>query len=163
MPEKTIAFIGIGSNKENRKQNCQNAILLISNIPDTNVTGQSSFYETAAWGKEDQPDFINCVLEVKTFKTADDFFNALQQTERRVGREKDGVWGPRKIDIDLLFFGTGIIDRPDLRVPHPLLHQRRFVLEPLAEVAPDFIHPVMHLSVQMLLNRLIDPKKVRKI
>jgi len=163
MPHSNIAFIGIGSNRGDRKHNCREAVRHISNILDTAVVRRSSFYETEAWGKENQPDFINGVVESKTLKTADDFFTALQQVEKKIGPEKESTWGPRKIDIDLLFFGTRVIDRPGLKVPHPLLHQRRFVLEPLAEIAPDWIHPVMGISVQELLKRLTDPKKVFKI
>jgi len=80
-----------------------------------------------------------------------------------MGKEKERFWGPRKIDIDLLFFGTQIINEPELKVPHPLLHLRRFVLEPLTEIAPDFIHPAINQPIQLLFNKLADSKKTVKI
>jgi 2-amino-4-hydroxy-6-hydroxymethyldihydropteridine diphosphokinase len=160
---KNTAFIGIGSNRDNRKENCKTAVKIISSDKDTAIIKKSSLYETEAWGKESQNNFINCVAEIKTDKNVFDFFSFLQQTENKIGKQKESFWGPRKIDIDLLFFGQEIINEPDLKVPHPFLHLRRFVIEPLSEIAPDFIHPTINLSIKVLLKNLTDTKKVSKI
>jgi len=156
-------FIGIGSNKGDRKKNCETAIKALASFKNSRLIKESSFYETEAWGDENQDNFINCVVEIKTEKNIFDFFSLLQKTEKNIGKEKERFWGPRKIDIDLLFFGTQIINEPELKVPHPLLHLRRFVLEPLTEIAPDFIHPAINQPLQLLFNKLADPKKTVKI
>jgi len=163
MAKKSKIFIGIGSNKGNRKNNCETAIKALAAIKNTVIIKKSSFYETEPWGDKQQENFINCVLEMETDKTIFDFFSFLQQTEKGIGKEKESVWGPRKIDIDLLFFGQEIIEQSTLTVPHPFLHLRRFVLEPLAEIAPDFVHPKINQPVKNLLHRLTDPKKALKI
>ena len=163
MSIKHTAFIGIGSNRGKRKENCETAVKIISSLKDTEVIKKSSLYETEAWGEEGQNYFINCVAKIKTDKNVFDFFSFLQQTEKGIGKEKESVWGPRKIDIDLLFFGQEIIEQSTLTVPHPFLHLRRFVLEPLAEIAPDFVHPKINQPVKNLLHRLTDPKKALKI
>lgn len=157
------AFIGIGSNRGKRKENCETAIKIISAHKDTVIVKKSSLYETEAWGEEDQNNFINCVAEIKTGENVFGFFSLLQQTENKIGKEKEGFWGPRKIDIDLLFFEQEIINEPDLKVPHPFLHLRRFVIEPLSEIAPDVIHPTIKVSMKVLLKNLKDTKKVLKI
>ncbi len=136
---------------------------MLASINNSALIKESSFYETEAWGDENQNSFLNCVIEIKTDKNIFDFFSLLQETEKNVGKEKDRFWGPRKIDIDLLFFGTQIINKPELKVPHPLLHLRRFVLEPLTEIAPGFMHPIINQPIQQLYNKLADPKKTVKI
>ena len=163
MSIKHTAFIGIGSNRGKRKENCETAVKIISSHKDTEVVKKSSLYETEAWGEEGQNYFINCVAKIKTNKNVFDFFSFLQQAENKIGKEKESFWGPRKIDIDLLFFGQEIINEPDLKVPHPFLHLRRFVIEPLSEIAPDFIHPTINLPIKVLLKNLTDTKKVSKI
>ena len=163
MSINNTAFIGIGSNRGNRKEICETAVRIIASHKDTAIIKKSSLYETEAWGKESQDNFINCVAEIKTGKNVFDFFALLQQTENKIGKQKEGFWGPRNIDIDLLFFGQEIINEPDLKVPHPFLHLRRFVIEPLSEIAPDFIHPIINQSIKVLLKNLTDIKKVLKI
>jgi 2-amino-4-hydroxy-6-hydroxymethyldihydropteridine diphosphokinase len=163
MSINNTAFIGIGSNRGNRKENCETAVRIIATNKDTEGIRKSSLYETEAWGEESQNNFINCVAEIKTGKNVFDFFSLLQQTENKIGKKKEGFWGPRNIDIDLLFFGQEIINEPDLKVPHPFLHLRRFVIKPLSEIAPDFIHPTLNQSIKILLKKLTDTKKVLKI
>ena len=163
MSTKNTAFIGIGSNRDNRKENCETAVKIISSDKDTAIIKKSSLYETEAWGEESQDNFLNCVAKIKTGKNVFDFFSLLQQTENKIGKQKEGFWGPRNIDIDLLFFGQEIINEPELKVPHPFLHLRRFVIEPLSEIAPDFIHPTINQSIKVLLKNLTDTKKVSKI
>ena len=163
MSTKNTAFIGIGSNRGNRKENCETAVRIIASHKDTAIIKKSSLYETEAWGEESQDNFLNCVAKIKTGKNVFDFFSLLQQTENKIGKQKEGFWGPRNIDIDLLFFGQEIINEPELKVPHPFLHLRRFVIEPLSEIASDFIHPTINQSIKVLLKNLTDTKKVSKI
>jgi 2-amino-4-hydroxy-6-hydroxymethyldihydropteridine diphosphokinase len=163
MSINNTAFIGIGSNRGNRKENCETAVKIIAAHKNTAIIKKSSLYETEAWGEESQDNFINYVAEIKTGKNVFDFFSLLQQTENKIGKQKEGFWGPRNIDIDLLFFGQEIINEPELKVPHPFLHLRRFVIEPLSEIAPDFIHPIINQSIKVLLKNLTDTKKVLKI
>ena len=144
MSINNTAFIGIGSNRGNRKENCETAVRIIASHKDTAIIKKSSLYETEAWGEERQDNFLNCVAKIKTGKNVFDFFSLLQQVEKQIGKQKECFWGPRKIDIDLLFFGQEIINEPELKVPHPFLHLRRFVIEPLSEIAPDFIHPIIN-------------------
>jgi 2-amino-4-hydroxy-6-hydroxymethyldihydropteridine diphosphokinase len=163
MSINNTAFIGIGSNRGNRKENCETAVKIIAAHKNTAIIKKSSLYETEAWGEESQDNFINYVAEIKTGKNVFNFFSLLQQTENKIGKQKEGFWGPRNIDIDLLFFGQEIINEPELKVPHPFLHLRRFVIEPLSEIAPDFIHPIINQSIKVLLKNLTDTKKVLKI
>ncbi len=127
----TIAFVGLGSNLGDRETTIRRAAELIG------ATRVSSIIETEPWGYENQPAFLNAVAEIDTPLTAQQLIVHLLDVERRLGRERVGPkWGPRTIDLDLLLFGEAVIDEPGLQVPHPRLAERRFVLEPLAELAP---------------------------
>ena len=163
MSINNTAFIGIGSNRGNRKENCETSVRIIASHKDTAIIKKSSLYETEAWGEESQDNFLNCVAKIKTGKNVFDFFSLLQLTENKIGKQKEDFWGPRNIDIDLLFFGQEIINEPELKVPHTFLHLRRFVIEPLSEIAPDFIHPTINQSIKVRLKNLTDTKKVSKI
>lgn len=127
------------------------------------VAKASSVYKTAPWGNTDQQDFYNQVLCVETALTAQDTLKAVLQAEKEMGRERHEKWAPRTIDIDVLFFNNEVIDEADLKVPHPLLHQRRFTLEPLNEIAPGLIHPVFHKSIHVLLEECEDNSVVEKL
>ncbi|KWT83445.1 2-amino-4-hydroxy-6-hydroxymethyldihydropteridine pyrophosphokinase [Candidatus Magnetominusculus xianensis] len=118
------------------------------------VTKRSAMYETKAWGVEAQPDFINMCVEIDTQLTPLQLLEALQAIEQQTGRQKSYKWGPRKIDLDILFYGGLVIDEERLKIPHPYAHLRRFVLEPLAEIAPEFVHPTLGNTILWLLNRL---------
>jgi len=163
MSINNTVFIGIGTNRDNRKENCETAVRIIASHKDTAIIKKSSLYETDAWGEGSPDNFLNCVAKIKTGKNVFDFFSLLQLTENKISKQKEGFWGPRNIDIDLLFFGQEIINEPELKVPHPFLHLRRFVIEPLSEIAPDFIHPIINQSIKVLLKNLTDTKKVLKI
>ena len=127
------------------------------------ILHSSSLYETAPWGKTDQDDFINQALSVETTLAAQPLMTVLLNIEERMGRRRMGRWGPRIIDIDILFFGDELYDRPGLTIPHPEIQNRRFALVPMEEIAPHFIHPVLRRSIRQLLAECPDRGDVKKI
>lgn len=127
------------------------------------ITALSSIYETEPVDNEDQPDFINCVVEIETSIPPFDLLIFLQGVETAIGRERIEEQGPRVIDLDIIFYNNLVIEIEDLIIPHPRAHLRRFVLEPLFEIAPDFIHPSLKVSVCELLDNLRDMKRVVKV
>lgn len=141
-------------------ENCRNAIVRLSCIRETQLTGASSFYKSEPVGIENQAWFVNAVVEIKTRLAAREILQLLQKIEDEMGRKRDVKGGPRVIDLDLLFYGQDIIDDADLTVPHPEIHKRRFVLEPLSEIASYFIHPAFGVSIRGLKDRLGDKKVV---
>jgi len=150
------AYIGFGSNLGNRLNNCRNAIGALAALPPCTLLKTSSFYETSPVGLVEQPAFINGVVLLETAEDAHWLLGQMLEIEKTFGRIRTLKWGPRSIDLDLLFFDDQIINTPELSVPHPSLHERRFVLEPLNEVAPDFRHPSLGKSVADLRNDLKD-------
>ena len=148
------AYIGFGSNLGSRLENCRNATEALAKLPGCSLLKTSSFYETAAVGLEEQPSFINGAVLLETAEDAHWLLAQMLAIEDSFGRIRTLKWGPRSIDLDLLFFGDQIIDTPELSVPHPLLHERRFVLEPLNEIAPNYRHPSLGKSVADLLLNL---------
>ena len=160
---ENIAFIGIGANKGDREKACADAITAIESWHGCSAINRSSFYESEPWGYEEQGLFINCAVKMETIADALTLFAFLQATEQRLGKEKAFLWGPRTIDLDLLFFNQEIIATPELKVPHPLLHQRRFVLEPLSELDPSWMHPVLKQPVCRLLEQVNDAARVVKL
>jgi 2-amino-4-hydroxy-6-hydroxymethyldihydropteridine diphosphokinase len=130
-PAVTIAYVGLGSNLGDREATVRHAAELIG------ARRLSKLYETEPWGLVDQPQFVNAVAEVETRLDARGLLHELLDVERRLGRERSGPrWGPRTIDLDLLLFGDEVLDEPGLVVPHPYLHERLFVMEPLADLDP---------------------------
>lgn len=126
------------------------------------VLQQSSIYETAAWGKEDQQAFLNQALKIKTQLTPQELLKAILQIEATLGRKRDVKYGPRTIDIDILFFNNEIINEQGLTIPHPEMQNRRFVLVPLNEIAPNKIHPVFQKTISRMLAECPDPLQVNK-
>ena len=149
-------YIGFGSNLGNRLNNCRNAIGALGALPLCSLLKTSSFYETSPVGLVEQPAFINGVVLLETSEDAHWLFRQMLEIENIYGRIRTLKWGPRSIDLDLLFFDDQIINSPELSVPHPFLHERRFVLEPLNEVAPSLRHPSLGKRVADLLHDLKD-------
>jgi 2-amino-4-hydroxy-6-hydroxymethyldihydropteridine diphosphokinase len=144
-------YIGIGSNLGDREKNCLHAIELLQQKGIT-VTKRSSLYETEPWGFKDQPYFINMVIEIETELEPKELLRRLKDIEREVGREESLKWGPRLIDLDILIFENIILNEDTLKIPHPLMHERDFVLRPLCEIAPDIKHPVLSKTIKELLS-----------
>ncbi len=138
---KKPMYIGLGSNLGNKSQNIARALELIEALVGVNINKKSSLYVTAPWGKTDQDDFINQVIEIETNLSPLELLHELQKIEIKLGRHRDVKWGPRSIDLDILLYGNETIDLEELQVPHPYLMQRLFVLIPLAEIAPQMEFP----------------------
>ena len=154
-------FLLLGSNLGYRQLFLANAAEAIEREVGS-IVKQSSVYETQSWGKTDLPDYLNQVLVVRTDLSARDVLLRILAIEKSMGRERTEKWGSRTIDIDILFYADDIINEPDLIVPHPYLHQRKFVLEPLAEIAPQHMHPVLNKSI-LQLNSIDDTLIVKKL
>jgi 2-amino-4-hydroxy-6-hydroxymethyldihydropteridine diphosphokinase len=155
------AYIGIGSNQGDRIDYCNKAITAITKFAV--IKSLSSVYETEPAGVIDQPDFINCVVEIETALDPFELLSKLLDIENELGRKRVGTGSPRTIDLDLIFYDDLVVQREDLIIPHPRAHLRRFVLEPLCEIAPDFVHPILNVSVLKLLNDLEEKKRVNKV
>jgi len=124
------------------------------------VISKSSAFTTAPWGKTDQPDFLNMSVKLTTELTVVQLMQNILSIEKLMGREREEKWGPRLIDIDIILFGDEIVNLPDVTVPHPYMHERRFVLEPSVEIAGEMIHPVLNKSVVQLLKDCAEPVDV---
>ena len=159
---KKITFLLLGSNLGDRKKNLSTARNAIE-ISVGDVLKASSIYETGAWGKTNQPDFLNQALKVQTTLSPEDLLAEILEIELTMGRRREVHWGERTIDIDILLYETAIISLPSLTIPHPQLQNRRFALEPLAEIGDDAIHPVLGLTIQQILEKCSDVLEVHRI
>jgi 2-amino-4-hydroxy-6-hydroxymethyldihydropteridine diphosphokinase len=137
------AYVGLGANIGDAATAVAAALERLARTPDVRVLASSRLYRTPAWGVTDQPDFVNAVARIETRLTAEALLHALLSIERDAGRDRarSRRWGPRELDLDLLVYGDARIDTPGLHVPHPHLHERAFVLVPLAEIAPSLVIP----------------------
>lgn len=155
-------YLGIGGNVGNRKENLSKARQLIAEYFGE-IKSASSIYQTAAWGKTDQQDFYNQVLFVKTKLASEQCMKNCLEIENQLGRKRTDKWSSRTIDIDILFYNSEIINKPNLKIPHPFIQERNFVLAPLAEIAPYFIHPVLRKRIKTLLKNTPDKLSVKKV
>jgi len=155
-------YLLIGGNVGDRLRNLEEAKRLIR-IKCGVITKESHIYETEAWGKTDQASFLNQVLLVETELTARELLHQILKAELEMGRMRNEKFGPRTIDIDIIFFSDEVIHEEGLTVPHPQIARRRFVLEPLNEIASEFVHPVTKKSVGKMLTECDDPLTVKKL
>jgi len=126
------------------------------------ITKASAIYETQSWGKTDAPDYLNQVVLLQTDLLPREVLGKILAIEKKLGRKREEKWGSRTIDLDILFYGGEIINEEGLHIPHPELHKRRFTLEPLSEIAPDLIHPVLNKNILQLKTELSDDLIVKK-
>lgn len=152
-----IVYLLLGSNLGNKKEILDKAIeLLVEKVGI--IVLQSKDYETKPWGVTDQPDFLNLAVSIHTHLKPLEILDQTQSIENQLGRVRKEKWGARLIDVDIMFYGNEIIDETNLNIPHPLMQERDFALIPLAEIAPDFVHPVLGKTISELvyLNGLME-------
>lgn len=147
-------YLSLGSNMGEKRENLLEAIKRIGELKDTTVTKKSTILETEPFGYIEQDNFLNACLEVKTLMTAQEFLSSILKIELEMGRVREIKWGPRIIDIDILFYDNEVIGEDNLAVPHPWICEREFVLDPLAEIAPNYIHPLERKSISMLARKI---------
>jgi 2-amino-4-hydroxy-6-hydroxymethyldihydropteridine diphosphokinase len=152
-------YLALGSNLDDRRANLRTAI--VSLPPAVTVLVESPVYETPPWGVTDQPPFLNMALKAVTSLAPPDLLAYLKKIETRLGRTPSIRYGPRKIDMDILFYDDLVLDTPELTIPHPRLHERAFVLVPLVDLEPDFIHPALAKTSRELLAA-VDTKGIKR-
>lgn len=150
----STAYIGIGSNLGNPTVNCKDAITALDALPETAVTQRSSFYKSEPIGIKEQSWFINTVVEIETNFSPEELLVILLKIEYKMGRVRLKRWGPRIIDLDLLFYENLILKKPALEIPHPQITNRSFVLIPMAEIRSDYIHPILKLTIAELVDAI---------
>jgi 2-amino-4-hydroxy-6-hydroxymethyldihydropteridine diphosphokinase len=155
-----LAYLSLGSNVGDREAQLRDALARLGTTG--RVVAVSSIYETEPVEFTEQPRFLNCAVALETTKTPQHLMTAILEIEEEMGRRRVQKKGPRSIDIDILLFGDAIVDSPEVTIPHPAMHQRRFVLEPLAEIAPEVIHPILKKTIEELLNSLPKGQDVRR-
>ncbi|MGB8582380.1 MAG: 2-amino-4-hydroxy-6-hydroxymethyldihydropteridine diphosphokinase [Candidatus Sulfotelmatobacter sp.] len=157
----TLAYLSLGSNLGNREAYLQEATRRLTAVG--RVTTVSSFYETEPVEVTEQPWFLNCAVALETALRPQELMTAILGIEKAMGRQRVQKKGPRVIDIDILLFGSEILDSAEVTIPHPAMHERRFVLEPLAEIAPEVRHPVLNKTIRELRDALPSGSIVRKL
>ena len=157
-------FLGIGSNIGDKLQHIEASLALLQQKAGT-IKKVSAFYETEPWGFQSDDTFLNIVAEIETCLSPSDLFAACKNIENKLGREqkKANAYQSRPIDIDVLFYGNEILKTEQLAIPHPLIQERLFVLQPFCDIAPDFLHPILHEKMSVLLEKCADKNWVKKI
>jgi len=156
---KKNIFIGIGSNLGDKEKNLKEALVYLNKHDKIKLVKSSSFYNTKPFGNEDQPDFINMACEIKTLLEPEQLLELLKNIENIMGRVETIRWGSRIIDLDILFFGNLILDTKNLIIPHLGICERKFVLEPLSEIAPNFVHPIEKKRINVILEEVMKSEK----
>jgi 2-amino-4-hydroxy-6-hydroxymethyldihydropteridine diphosphokinase len=152
-------YLLLGSNEGNRLNWMQQAVEQLA-LKCGNIMRRSAVYQTAAWGLNEQPDFLNMVVLLQTYLPPLSLLNNIQDIEQLLGRQREVKWGQRTLDIDILLYDNQVVDLPELTIPHGFMQERRFTLVPLAELAPDLIHPLLNKPIKTLLNECTDPLEV---
>jgi 2-amino-4-hydroxy-6-hydroxymethyldihydropteridine diphosphokinase len=158
----TSFFLLLGSNQGDRIQQLSDAIDKIEQLIGS-IKKKSSIYQTAAWGKTDQPDFLNQALIVKSSLSPQEVLQIIHSIELSMGRQRTTQWSARAIDIDILYVGDLVLSLPDLKIPHPQIQNRKFALVPLVEIAPSFVHPVLKKTNAELLSLCTDALEVKQL
>ncbi|HEY3975371.1 MAG TPA: 2-amino-4-hydroxy-6-hydroxymethyldihydropteridine diphosphokinase [Candidatus Sulfotelmatobacter sp.] len=156
-----VLYLSLGSNMGDRRAHLREALERLQTIG--RIVLVSSFYETEPVEVTDQAWFLNCAVAFETIENPGHLMARILHIEQQMGRGRVRSKGPRTIDIDILLAGDMVIDTPDLKIPHPAMHHRRFVLEPLGEIAPDVVHPLLKKTIQELLDRLPPGQTVRRV
>ncbi|GBC76355.1 Bifunctional folate synthesis protein [bacterium HR07] len=156
-------FIGLGSNLGRREEFLERAIAALAQTPGVALRRQAQVYETEPVEISEQPWFLNTVVEIETDLSPHELLTVCKRIERALGRHERGRYGPREIDLDILFYDDLIVHEDDLQIPHAQLHRRRFVLVPLSELAPHYVHPILHQTVAQLLAHVTDSTEVRPL
>lgn len=154
------AVLILGGNKGDRNGLLASAVEAVSELGE--MTAKSKVYETEAWGGVAKGPFLNQIVEIKTANSPFEILSFIQKIEIDLGRKRDEHWGDRTMDIDIIYFGGQVIETAELKIPHPYLSERKFVLIPLVEILPDFIHPSLRKSNQQLLEECKDKSEVRE-
>ncbi len=159
MFEDHTAYIHLGTNLGRRREHLRQALMNLEEFAGT-ISSSSSIYETAPWGNINQSNFLNIAIEFRTKLAPFELLYEIHRIEEKMGRNRTEHWGPRVIDLDILFFDSIIIDYQRLTIPHPLIKERRFVLAPLFEIAPDLVHPKSGLSIEEISAKCTDKSTV---
>jgi 2-amino-4-hydroxy-6-hydroxymethyldihydropteridine diphosphokinase len=157
------AYIAIGSNLESPAENCLKATEYLNAHPDLTLVARSSLYQSEPFGNTDQNWFINSVVQLSTPLSQEELLRACLSIEQAMGRTRTEKWGPRIIDLDILFYDDLILKQEGLEIPHPGIAERSFVLTPMNEIAPQFIHPKLKQSIQTLLMEIPNPQQVTRL
>ncbi len=157
------AYIGIGSNLESPAENCLKAVERLNTHPNLTLIARSSLYQSEPFGITDQDWFVNSVVQLTTSLSPEELLRACLSIEQAMGRTRTKKWGPRIIDLDILFYDDLILKQEGLEIPHSGIAERSFVLAPMNEIAPEFIHPKLKKSIQTLLMEIPNPQQVNRL